>query len=237
MKGGLANKVIIITGASSGIGAAIAIKLAQEGAIVIITARNLKGLDAVAQAIRKSKGQVTSIKVDVNNENDIKDMISIVKNKFGRMDAIVNNAGVFYMGKVDELDTKELDETLNVNLRGLMLCCKYAAKVMKKQKYGHIVNISSGSGRVARPELSAYSASKFGVMGITESLMHELKPFGIKVSALCPGRTNTPMQIVGNKAYKQRLIQPEQVAELAAYMLSTRANANITEVHLRPMFD
>jgi len=232
--GQLKDKVVIVTGASSGIGAATALKLAKEGAIVITSSRNIKGLEETANSIRKNKGKVMSIKVDVKNESDIKDMISIVKNKFGRIDAIVNNAGVFYTGPIDSFDTNELDETLDINLRGIYLCCKYAAQVMKKQKNGHIINISSGSGRVARPELSAYTASKFGVMGITESLIQELKPYNIKVSALCPGRTNTPMQIQGSKAYRKKLVQPEQVADLIAYMLSLGDNANITEVHLRP---
>ena len=141
----LKNKVIIITGASSGIGAATAIRLAKEGAIVIISSRNIKGLDTVADSIRKNKGQVMSIKVDVKNEADIKDMINIVKNKFGRIDAIVNNAGVFYTGKIEDFETEQLDETLDINLRGVYLCCKYAAQVMKKQKKGHIINISSGA--------------------------------------------------------------------------------------------
>ncbi|MBI2546521.1 SDR family oxidoreductase [Candidatus Woesearchaeota archaeon] len=237
MKGALHNKVVIITGASSGIGAATAVRVAQEGAAVVITARNLKGLDAVAQTIRKAKGNVMSIKVDVCSENDIKDMISIVKNKLGRIDAIVNNAGVFYTGAVDEIETDKLDEMLTVNLRGLYLCCKYAAKVMKRQKYGHIINISSLNGRLGKPERSAYAASKFGVTGISESIAEELKPFKIKVSLICPGAVETPMHFKRKtRAELARMLKPEDVAELIMLMLKMPPRANITEAHLRPVF-
>ncbi len=232
----LKDKVVIITGASSGIGAATAIRLAKEGAIIVIASRNIKGLDTVAEAIRKIKGQVMSIKVDIKNEGDIKDMISIVKNKFGMIDAIINNAGVFYTGNIDEFDTNELDETLDINLRGLYLCCKYAAQAMKKQKKGHIINISSGAGRQGRADRSAYAASKFGVIGITEAISEELKPYNVKVTAICPGPVNTPMHYKRkSKSELAKMLNPEEVAELIAYTLSLGDNANITEVHLRPM--
>ncbi len=232
----LKDKVVIITGASSGIGAATAIRLAKDGAVVVISSRNIKGMDNVANSIRRINGQIMSIKLDVKNEDDIKDMINIVKNKFGRIDAIVNNAGVRYAGNIDEFDTIELDETLDINLRGVYLCCKYAAQVMKNQRKGHIINISSVASRLGRAERSAYAASKFGVMGLSEAITEELKPFNVKVSTICPGAVDTTMQYkIKSKTERAKMLKAEEVADLVAYILCLGDNANITEVHIRPV--
>lgn len=189
----LENKVALVTGAGRGIGRAISLALAKEGCNIVAVARTKNEIEETAAEVKRLGRQALAIRCDVSNAKDVQNAVSAAEKRFSSIDILVNNAGVAVLKELHEMSEKEWDYILDVNLKGTFLFCKRVAPLMKKRKSGTIVNISSGLGKRGYARASAYSASKFAVIGLTESLAMELKGEGIKVFAVCPGGVDTNM--------------------------------------------
>lgn len=200
-----------------GIGKAIALRLASEGANIVICARGIKELKKSAEEIKKVGVKVMWSKCDVRNSKDVRKLIDKTMKEFGRIDILVNNAGVGLYKSVLETTIDEWDEVLDTNLKGIFLCSKFVLPIMMRQKYGRIINISSGAGKYGYANMSVYCASKFGVIGFTESLAREVRNTGIKVYSVCPGGTNTRMyHSMFPGTDPNELLKPDDVAKVVS---------------------
>lgn len=226
----LKNKVVLITGASRGIGRATALGFAKEGAKIVVNYRNSENkAKEVVEEIKKINSEALAIKCDVSSENEVKNMINEVVEKFGRIDILVNNAGIVYDIPLFEKTVEQWKETLNVNLIGVFLCSKYVSKVMLKQNSGSIINIASTSGMESTcPDSADYDASKAGVISLTRNLAEELAP-KIRVNSISPGWVETEMNedlskdFVKKKTGKillERFATPEEISSVALFLAS-----------------
>lgn len=219
----LKNKVAIVTGSTKGIGKAIAKNLLSEGAKVVITARSQKDVDAVVNELT-DKGTLIGIACDVIIPENVKNLFDKTIASFGNVDILVNNIGRAYIGPISEMPLSEWNSIITTNLTSVFVCCKEAIHYMTKQNSGYIINIASNSGKSGTANFAAYCASKFGEIGLTQSLFHELRPFGIRVAALCPGGVDTEMwNDVKNdpaiKPKKEKSLTAKNVANMVLFML------------------
>jgi NAD(P)-dependent dehydrogenase (short-subunit alcohol dehydrogenase family) len=231
----LANKVAIVTGASSGIGRATALLFAREGAKVVVAARRQSELDVLVAEIRKSNGQAAAIAGDVKDEAYAKGLVELATKEFGGLDIAFNNAGIVgEMGPISGLSLKSWHETLDTNLTSAFLGAKYQVPAMVERGGGSLIFTSSFVGyTVGMPGMAAYAASKAGMIGLTQVLAAEFGPKGVRVNALLPGGTDTPASITnapgagpevlsfveGIHALK-RMARPEEIARSALYLAS-----------------
>jgi 3-oxoacyl-[acyl-carrier protein] reductase len=183
----LRDKVVVITGASSGIGEAVARRLAKEGTKLVLAARREDRLQALATEIQAVGGTTLAVPTDVRQLEDINRLFSRTLEQWGRVDILLNNAGVSYDQPLIKVAPALLREELEVNLLGVVACAQAALKPMLKQRSGHIVNVASIAGLIGLPGSTIYNASKFGVVGFSEALGREVGRFGVRVSAFCPG--------------------------------------------------
>ncbi len=228
----LAHQVALVTGASRGIGAGIALALARAGADVALAARTVPDLEAVAARVQALGRRALVVTADVRDDRSVHVMVESTLETYGRLDILVNNAGLGHFGPIDELTLEQFDEMLGVNLRGPFLCTRAVVPAMKRQGSGAIINIASVAGLVANPNLAGYNATKFGLMGLSEACMLELRHFGIRVSTLCPGSTAT--DFAGGREAAGRLTV-DDVARAVLAILTAGPNALISQVHLRPL--
>jgi 3-oxoacyl-[acyl-carrier protein] reductase len=176
-----------------GIGLAIAKELAKEGCNIVINSRTRKDVQKVAKEIKKMGIEALPIAADVSNPAEVRQMIKETIKTFGRIDILVNNAGVIVYKDFKDTNQQEIDYVADINLKGTLICTSAVLPIMIKQRYGRIINISSGAGKTGIPGMAVYSATKFAVIGFTESIADELKNHGIKVYAVCPGGVDTRM--------------------------------------------
>jgi len=199
----LPDKIALVTGGAQGLGAALCLRLAQEGCDVVVADLNLEGARQTAEEIAAQTGRRTiAVGVDVTDEAQVEAMIDRTVREFGRLDILVSNAGILISGPIDEFDVHKWRKVIDVNLWGYMICAKHAVRVMKRQHSGVIIQINSKSGKKGSFKNSAYAASKFGGIGLTQSLALELAEEGIRVNAVCPGNLlNSPLWV--NSLFKQ----------------------------------
>jgi len=185
------KKIIIITGASSGIGRATALALAREGVHVVIGARRMDRLEEVAEAIRRAGGQARALQTDVTRPHEVSRLVGEAITAFGRLDILVNNAGLGYFGRLESVPLEEARRLFEVNVMGTLYGIQAAVPIMRSQGSGHIINVSSVSGKRATPGYGVYAATKFAQVALSESLRLELADAGIDVSVICPVSTMT----------------------------------------------
>jgi 3-oxoacyl-[acyl-carrier protein] reductase len=233
----LSGKTAIVTGSRRGIGRAIALAMAREGANVVVSDISREDCQKVVGEIEKLGRKGLALKCDVSDSEDVEDMVKRTVTEFGRVDILVNNAGIMDFKPFLELTDEEWDKTLNVNLKGQFLCARAVGRVMIKNKWGRIINIasiSSGGCGIAFPLIAHYTASKGGIVALTEALAMELTPQGINVNAICPGAIDTDIskgvkesgqlaQVLA-RIPKGRLGQPEEIANLAVFLASKEAD-------------
>ncbi|MEW5975007.1 MAG: SDR family NAD(P)-dependent oxidoreductase [Acidobacteriota bacterium] len=217
----LEGKVAIVTGAGSGIGRAIALAYAAEGASLVLAGRTRETIDKVAREIEALGAKGLAVPTDVSRAQDVDRMVRKACSHFGQIDILVNSAGVFVYKKLTELSADEWDETIDTNLKGIFLCCKSVLREMMPRRQGNIINISSIHGKVADANLAAHCASKFGVIGLTQSLAKEVIGFNINVNVICPGQVHS--QWIEDSASQPRLpvkLRPQDVARVAVFLAS-----------------
>ncbi len=230
----LVGQVALVTGAGRGIGAAIARKLATLGATVVLCGRTQSALDATAQAILATGGKTEVIPCDVTLLHQLEYAAARVDSTFGRLDILVNNAGVGGFTKLlHELPPEDWERILNTNLRGVYFSVRAFAPLMIRARSGHIINISSLSGKNALPKGAAYAASKWGLNGMTYSLAEELRPHNIRVAVVCPGSTETELGPNTGKDPK-KLLQPDDIAHAVAMLVTQSPQSFVTEILIRP---
>ncbi len=231
MQVNLKDRVALVTGASRGIGRSISMALAQAGARVIITSRNVEKLQKVEKEIG---ADATSIPSDLSVEDDVNALFDLIKDREGRLDILVNNAALGLWGHLVDFSISDFDRIMNLNVRGLYLCCQRALKLMIPQKSGYIINLSSVVGFKGYPNQSAYTASKHAVMGITKSLSVEAREHNIQVSAIQPGGVETDFAFEARPDLDPSiLIKPEDIAHCVLFLLSLSDRAWVDQIHVR----
>jgi NAD(P)-dependent dehydrogenase (short-subunit alcohol dehydrogenase family) len=228
------NKVVIVTGASSGIGRATAMAFAREGAKVVVSDVQEKDGLAAVEEIKKNKGEAHFIKCDVSSEEQVKNLVDETIAKYGRLDCAYNNAGIEGSPCTTvECSTENWDKTININLKGVWLCMKYEIPAMLKYGKGSIVNCSSIAGLVGFETIPAYVASKHGVIGLTETAALEFAKKNIRVNAVCPGAIHTPMldrftsgeeQTMAEQDPMGRVGRPEEIADSVLWLCSDKSS-------------
>jgi 3-oxoacyl-[acyl-carrier protein] reductase len=214
----------LVTGSGRGIGKETAVLLAAKGLNVIVCSRTQTEIDNVLREIKSLEGgNAMGKRCDVSIASDVNNLVEEVLKKYGRIDVLINNAGISYVKKLIDTTEKEWDQTLDINLKGPFLLCKASVPHMMKNNLGVIINVSSGAGKVGFEDISAYCASKFGLMGLTESLTWEVANYNIRVMTICPGEVATKMQENVDSIYyqsnKDNMIQPKTVAEKIVEMV------------------
>lgn len=230
----LKDKVAIVTGGTRGIGRAIALKLADNGANIVINYRNSDKEAEELKAILEEKGvKVLTVKCDISNFEDSKNLMDKCKEVFGKIDILVNNAGITKDTLIMRMKEQDFDSVIDVNLKGTFNCAKHASAIMLKQRFGKIINMTSVVGIAGNAGQVNYAASKAGVIGLTKSLAKELGSRGITVNAVAPGFINTDMTASLSEKVKEeaskniplkRLGDPEDVANLVGFLASDAAN-------------
>jgi NAD(P)-dependent dehydrogenase (short-subunit alcohol dehydrogenase family) len=231
----LAERAALVTGGSSGIGLAIARALGEDGYGVTLSARRPEKLEGAAEELRSAGIDVQSVPANVVNEEEIAALVASHKERFGRMDVLVNNAGVGIGGQFDSLQTKGIDLQLDVNLRSYILTTREALPMLREAGAEHgkalIVNTASIAGKSGQPWISVYSATKAGVVGLSEATQKEVANAGIQVTALCPGFVDTPMtEWVREQVKPEDMIRPEDIAESVRFLLRTSPNCVVPEI-------
>ena len=233
----LKDKAVVVTGASSGIGRAFSEAIAEKGADVYGLARST---DKLADVRGKIGERFHPVECDVREEEQVKRAFKEVIDEAGRLDVLINNAGLGKFGPVDELELDAWDVQMETNLRGVFLCTRAALPQMKKQNEasgfgGYVINIASIAGLLGNPKLSAYNASKFGLRGFSEALMKEVREDGIKVSCVYPGSIDTGFSGTSGGGGSANPMTPEQIASTVLHLLETPDNYLISEVVMRPL--
>ncbi|MBA2335495.1 MAG: SDR family oxidoreductase [Blastocatellia bacterium] len=229
----LESKMAVVTGATKGIGYAIAETLLQNGAKVLICGRDKSDLRAAVETL-SVHGRVEGEICDVRSEDQVRKLFDQCERLFGGLDILVNNAGIGIMGKtVGEMTGDEFRQTLETNLFGVFYACHHALPILKKSG-GYIINISSLAGQNAHPGMAAYNASKFGLNGFSEALMQEVRQDNIKVSYICPGSVNTEFGGDSPNTEKSWQLKPDDIAQVVINLLKMDERALPSKVEIRP---
>ena len=230
------TKIAIITGAGSGLGQATAIRLAEEGIAIAVVDMNEKGGNETVEMIQKLGGEAFFIKADVSNVEDVKNYVDVTVEKYGKIDYFFNNAGISGSGAYFlNSSVEEINQIVGINLLGALYGVRFVAEVMLKNGGGSIVNTASSAGVIGQASVVTYSATKHGIIGLTKSMVAEYAKDGLRVNAIAPGPTETPMVKaffeanpemkvnVANGIPQRRLGTPEEVAELVTFLLTSKA--------------
>jgi short-subunit dehydrogenase len=230
----LAGKVALVTGSGRGIGKAVALSLARSGCRLVVTARTAAQLEQVQQEIQAIGGDSKTVPADLTRDQDIERVVAEIRSVYGAVDFLVNNAGWGKRAPVARLKVEDLDQTLRVNLRAPMLLAKHLLPDMIEKGGGAVINIGSVSGKAGEANGAAYSASKFGLIGFTQSLYEEVREHGIKVAVILPGFVDTPMIPPVKQLDRSKMIQANDVAQSVLYVLNSPPTSCPVEITIRP---
>jgi NADP-dependent 3-hydroxy acid dehydrogenase YdfG len=239
----LSDQVVAVTGASSGIGEATALACAQAGAAVALAARRTERIDALAERIVAAGGRAIAVETDVGVEDQARAFVQRAHAELGRLDVLVNNAGVMLLGPIAGAPTEEWRQMIHANVFGVLYCTHAALPLMSDQRSGHIVNVSSVAGRVARAGSGVYNLTKFGVGAFSESLRQECVPLGVRVTLVEPGAVAT--ELAGHnrpevlEQIRERFggierLTAEDIAGAVLYAIGQPAHVSVNEVLVRP---
>ncbi|MGK9264487.1 SDR family oxidoreductase [Sinorhizobium numidicum] len=243
MTDNIAGKTIVITGASSGMGAAAARHLAAKGASVVLGARRADRIDALAAEIADAGYKATAVVTDVTKQEDLRKLVGTAVETYGRIDVLINNAGVMPLSPLERLRVDEWDQMIDVNLKGVLYGIAAALPRMKEQKSGHIINLSSVAGHKLFGGSAVYSATKFAVRALSEGLRQEMAPYNIRTTIISPGAVKTELldhiserdvQKANQDYVGQVGVPAETFARMVAFAISEPEDVGINEILFRP---
>lgn len=239
----ITGKIVVITGASSGLGEATAKMLAAEGATVVLGARRTDKIDALANEINSNGGRAMALTTNITDAVQVKQLVDTAVEKFGRIDVIINNAGLMPHSPLERLKIDDWNQMIDVNLKGVLYGIAAALPYMKEQKSGHIINVSSVAGHKVNPGGAVYSATKAAVRVISEGLRQEVKPYNIRTTIISPGAIATeladsvtePDVAAGiKKFYEDTAIPADSFARTVIFAMSQPEEVDINEILFRP---
>lgn len=239
----IAGKIIVITGASSGLGEAAARYLSARGATVVLGARRKERIEALAEELTKNGGKAFALATDVTDAGQVKKLVDTAVNEFGKIDVILNIAGLMPLSPLEFLKIDDWDKTIDVNIKGVLYGIAAVLPYMKKQKSGQIISVSSVAGHTISPGSAVYSATKYAVRVISEGLRQEVKPYNIRTAVISPGAIDTELvnSITDpnvaknvNNFYKQNAISADSFARSVAFVISQPEDVDINEILFRP---
>jgi len=229
----LKGKVALVTGAGRGIGRAISLMLVQSGCRVILAARTRAQLEEVHREIRDRGGEALAVPTDLTQDEDIQQLVETSRS-WGVIDILINNAGWGKRAAVVKGNIDDWDRTFHVNLRAPMILAKMLLPGMIEKGEGAVINIGSVSGKTGEANGAAYAASKFGLIGFTQSLYEEVREYGIKVAVILPGYVNTPLIPPNRQIDRSKMIQADDIAQAVHYVLTSPATCCPVEITVRP---
>jgi NADP-dependent 3-hydroxy acid dehydrogenase YdfG len=239
----LSNQVVAVTGASSGIGEATALACAKAGAAVALAARRGERIEALAERISSEGGRAIAVPTDVGDEAQARAFVARAHDELGRLDVLVNNAGVMLLGPIEHAETEEWRRMIDANVFGVLYCTHAALPLMKAQGSGHILNVSSVAGRFARAGSGVYNLTKFGVGAFSESLRQEAVPMGVRVTLIEPGAVATELpghnrpeiqQMIAGVLADVSPLESEDIANAILFAIGAPPNVAVNEVLIRP---
>ncbi|MBY3156417.1 SDR family oxidoreductase [Rhizobium leguminosarum] len=243
MSQGIENKVVVITGASSGLGEATARHLAERGASVVLGARRSDRIAKLAEELTAKGYKARAVQTDVTDQHQVKTLVDTAVNAFGRIDVMLNNAGLMPLAPLERLKVDEWDRMIDVNIKGVLYGIAAALPHMKAQKSGHIINVSSVYGHVVDPGAAVYCATKFAVRALSEGLRKEVKPYNIRTTIISPGAVSTELLEhisekdiqVGTKEFVSKIaISADTFARTVAFAVNEPDDVDINEILFRP---
>jgi NADP-dependent 3-hydroxy acid dehydrogenase YdfG len=243
MNNNIEGKVVVITGASSGNGEATARYLSSRGATVVLGARRADRLQSLADELTRKGGKALAIQTDVTEVNQVKRLVDEAVKTFGRIDVMINNAGLMPHSPLERLKIDDWDRTIDVNLKGVLYGIAAALPYMKQQKSGHFINVSSVAGHKVRPGSAVYAATKTAVLVISEGLRQEVKPYNIRTTVISPGAlaTELPNSITEpdvaenvRKFVQEVALPAESFARAVAFAMSQPEDMDVNEILFRP---
>ena len=243
MSDGIKNKVVVITGASSGLGEATARRLSVAGAKVVLGARRTKHLDALAKELAENGGNAIAITTDVTDREQVKTLVDAAVKTYGRVDVMINNAGLMPQAPLERLKVEEWDRMIDVNIKGVLYSIAALLPYMKEQKSGHIINVSSVAGHKVGPGFAVYAATKHAVRALSEGVRQEVKPYNIRTTVISPGAvaTELPNGVTDpataeriKKFYADIAVSADSFARVVAFAMSQPEDVDINEVLFRP---
>ena len=240
---GIAGKVVVITGASSGLGEATARLLSAQGAAVVLGARRVVRIEALADELTAAGGKALAVATDVTDAGQVRRLVDAAVQAYGRIDVMINNAGLMPQSLLERLKVDEWDRMIDVNLKGVLYGIAAALPHMQRQKGGQIINVSSVAGHKVGPGSAVYAATKHAVRALSEGLRQEVKPYGIRTTVISPGAvaTELPNTVTDsavaeriNKMYEEIAIPADSFARAVAFAMSQPEDVDINEILFRP---
>lgn len=242
MGNNIEGKIVVITGASSGLGEATARHLSEHGAVVVLGARRIDRIRALAKALAGREGKAIAVQVDVTQSEQVKQLVDAAVERYGRIDVLINNAGLMPHSPLERLKVADWDRMINVNIKGVLYGIAAALPYMQRQKSGHIINVSSVAGHKVRPGSAVYAATKHAVLALSEGLRQEVKPYHIRTTVISPGAiatelpnsiTETDIADSVRKLY-EIAIPADSFARAVAYAMSQPDEIDVNEILFRP---
>jgi NADP-dependent 3-hydroxy acid dehydrogenase YdfG len=243
MSNNIKGKVVVITGASSGLGEATARLLSAEGATVVLGARRVERLKSLADELTARGGKALAVATDVTDRDRVKRLVDVAVQTFGRIDVMINNAGLMPQSPLERLKIDEWDRMIDVNIKGVLYGIAAALPHMKQQKAGHIINVSSVAGHKVRAGATVYAATKFAVRALSEGLRLEVKPYNIRTTVISPGAvaTELPNSVTDpdtaqrlKQFYEETAIPADSFARAVAFAVSQPEDVDVNEILFRP---